>query len=266
MERSRCVAVEIISIGQSNIEVRSQGSGQPVVLFPGLAMDGSMYDDLAQRLNNVGFKTVVVNPRGTGKSMGPLDGLTLHDFASDVAGVIEALGLAPVHLLGAAFGNRVMRCVAQHYPGLCRSVVLISAGGLVPPEPDIAKVFQKLLLEVEGMTAEKRAEAARLALFSPATEPEKVTFSERIWFGALRSQVYAAQITELHEWWAGGSIPMLVVQGLDDRVAPPANGRDLHDKYKERVTLVELENAGHAILSEKPQEVADAIFSFLRSH
>lgn len=266
MGRVRAVADEIISIGQSNIEVKCQGSGEPVVLFPGLAMDGSMFDNLSQRLNNNGFYTIVVNPRGTGKSTGPLGGLTLHDFASDVAGVIDVLGLHQVHLLGAAFGNRVMRCVAQKYPSRCRSVVLISAGGLVPPEPDVAKVFQRLLLEVESMTAKERAKAARAALFSPSTEEEKADFSERIWFGAIPSQVHAAQTTDLREWWAGGDAPMLVIQGLDDRIAPPANGRDLYEKYKDRVTLVEVRNAGHAILTEKPDEVAETIGAYLLEH
>ncbi|MGA2950682.1 MAG: hypothetical protein ABSD80_00420 [Caulobacteraceae bacterium] len=44
---------------------------------------------------------------------------------------------------------------------------------------------------------------------------------------------------------AGGK-PVLVVQGLDDGIAPPESGRDLEGLYPDRVTLVEIEATGHA--------------------
>jgi pimeloyl-ACP methyl ester carboxylesterase len=52
-------------------------------------------------------------------------GRTYHDFAADVAGVIEQLaGDRPVHLLGHAFGNRIARTPANDRPELVRSVIL----------------------------------------------------------------------------------------------------------------------------------------------
>ena len=58
-------------------------------------------------------------------------------------------------------------------------------------------------------------------------------------------------------------MPLLVVQGLDDTVARPENGRSLKDDLGDRVHLVELSGAGHALLIEKPAEIADAILTFL---
>ena len=51
--------------------------------------------DLADAVGGAGFRAVRVNPRGAGASTGPMDGLTLHDFAGDVAGLIQELDLAP---------------------------------------------------------------------------------------------------------------------------------------------------------------------------
>lgn len=257
------MAVEMFSVGDAKIEVHIQGTGDSVVLLPGLGVDVSMFEDLVPRLNSAGFQAVAINPRGIGRSTGPMEKLTLHDFASDVSGVIAALGQGPVHVLGAAFGNRIARCLAQQHPKSTKSVILISAGGLVPPAPDIAQLFQKLLMGSESMTADERAAAIHAILFSPTTEVGRAKVRERIWYEAIPSQVYAAQATKLEDWWGGGEASMLVIQGLDDLVAPPENGRNLYERYHPRVTLIEVEGAGHAILTERPKQVADTINDYL---
>lgn len=59
---------------------------------------------------------------------------------------------------------------------------------------------------------------------------------------------------------------MLIVQGLDDKTAPPENGIRMQAEFGERVTLVNLENAGHLMGMEQPRATADAIIQFLRQH
>ena len=58
---------------------------------------------------------------------------------------------------------------------------------------------------------------------------------------------------------------MLVIQGLDDVFAPPENGRSLKNEYSDRVTLVELESTGHALMVERPDQVATALLDFLNA-
>jgi pimeloyl-ACP methyl ester carboxylesterase len=55
-----------------------------------------------------------------------------------------------------------------------------------------------------------------------------------------------------------------VVQGLNDMMAPPENGRMLKQELGERVTLVEFPNSGHMMLMEEPEKTAAAVVSFLR--
>jgi len=78
------------------------------------------------------------------------------------------------------------------------------------------------------------------------------------------AQIAAGQSTPLDDWWEGGTAPLLVVQGLDDRRALPGNGRALRDQMGARVRLVEMPRAGHLALLEQPQAVADAVIAFLR--
>jgi pimeloyl-ACP methyl ester carboxylesterase len=58
---------------------------------------------------------------------------------------------------------------------------------------------------------------------------------------------------------------MLVVQGTEDIVAVPENGRSLAAEFPERVTLVEIPHAGHALLPEQPEQVEKAILAYLHS-
>jgi pimeloyl-ACP methyl ester carboxylesterase len=58
---------------------------------------------------------------------------------------------------------------------------------------------------------------------------------------------------------------MLVIQGTEDVVAVPENARRLASEFPDRVTLVEILHAGHALLPEQPEQVEKAILAFLHS-
>jgi pimeloyl-ACP methyl ester carboxylesterase len=68
-----------------------------------------------------------------------MDGLTLHDFAGDVAAVIQELDLAAGFVLGHAFGNRITGTVAADRPELVRGVMLVAAGAMwnLDPRPSV---------------------------------------------------------------------------------------------------------------------------------
>jgi pimeloyl-ACP methyl ester carboxylesterase len=67
----------------------------------------------------------------------------------------------------------------------------------------------------------------------------------------------------LEYWWSAGTAPLLVIQGLDDEVAPPGNGHALREQWGERVRVVDLPDAGHFLLLEQPEAVARAVSEFL---
>ena len=111
------------------IEFLAEGSGDPVVLVPGLGLDTSYFADLSRRLARAGFRAIAVNPRGAGASTGSSDGVTLHTLAADVAAVMDGLPVRPAHLVGHGFGNRVARCLITDRPDLVRSIVLLGGAG-----------------------------------------------------------------------------------------------------------------------------------------
>jgi pimeloyl-ACP methyl ester carboxylesterase len=237
-----------------------RGEGPLVALVPSLGRGATDFDDLATRLAAAGYTTAAIDPRNAGESCGGTENLTLHNYAADVAAVIEELG-GPAHAVGHAFGNRVSRCLATDRPDLVASVTLLAAGGLIEPAREdreaLKRSFKTDLPEAEHLAAVQQA------FFAPANDPR--AWRDGWWPCVSAAQSMANRATPREEWWYAGSTPMLIIQGLDDVIAPPENGRALRDEMPDRVSLIELKDAGHALLPEQSDAIASHLLSFLGS-
>lgn len=254
------MTVHDVDVGGSTVRVESLGDGPPVVMHPSLGRWSRDFVHLAAALGDAGFRAITIDPRGVGDSGPPAESTTLRSCADDVVAVITALGLTSVHLVGHAFGNRVMRQVASDHRDLVQSVVLLGAGGKVHGDDEaraaIGRCFQSDLPD------DDRLDAIRTGFFAPGNDP-------RVWLDgwfplARDAQQQALLGAELEHWWFGGTAPMLVVQGLQDRAAPPANGRQLQRERMAPTSLIEIDGAGHALLPEQPEAIASHVVSFLR--
>ena len=97
---------------------------------------------------------------------------------------------------------------------------------------------------------------------SPASDPS-VFAPVECWPSMHIAQIATSRHVPLEDWWAAGTAPMLVVQGLDDDAAPPGNGHTLRKSLGERVRLVDVPRAGHFMLLEQPEVVTQAVLGFL---
>lgn len=252
--------MEVVN-GAAHLAVRVAGdhAWPTLVLLPGLGRPSSDLDRFARLLVAARYRVVQPEPRGIGASTGPLEGLTLHDLAADIAAVIEAVGGAPVAVIGHAFGNRIARCLAADRPELVRAVVLLSASGKVPPAPGIAEAIA--LAQGRDTPAAVRAEAVRRAWYAPGRDIS-------VWLDGwsqpvMRAYLAAAAATPVADFWTAGRAPLLIVQGLCDVSAPVGNGRLLKEEVGDRAALVELPGIGHALPVEDPAAVAAAVLPYL---
>jgi pimeloyl-ACP methyl ester carboxylesterase len=253
----------IVDVGEARLECTLYGTGVPLVLLPNAGCSTSYCDHVARVLADAGFQIVAINMRGVGASQGPCEGLTLHDFAADVAGVIAALDCAPAHVLGHAFGNRVARCLAADRPDLVRRVILLAAGGLVADPAAASRAPLHHVLRPE-MTAAERVAVLAPYWLAPTSNPTLLLQVE-CWPELHTAQLASSQAIPLDDWWTGGTAPILVIQGLEDRGAPPSNGYALRTQGGARVQVVDLPQAGHFFMLEHPQAVTDAVIAFLRA-
>lgn len=254
---------EQIEVGDASSSILIAGTGEAVVLIPSWARGADDFTDLMKVLAESGFRAIAVNPRGIEASSGSTAGISIHDLAADVAAIIKSLNAAPVHVLGHAFGNKTARCLAADFPELVKSVILLAAGGEVEPDKvafdALKRAVTENLSDSEWLSAMKESH-----FFAAGCDP-------RIWRTGWYPDVAIAQLqasseTPRERWWQAGTAPMLIVQGLDDVLAPPANGRTLQKKLGNRVQLVELENTAHALLPEQPEIITQTILNFIRDH
>ncbi len=254
------MTVHDIDVGGSTLRVGSLGDGPPVVMHPSLGRWSRDFDHLAAALVEAGFRAITIDPRGVGESGAPAESTSLRGCADDVVAVIAALGLASAHLVGHAFGNRVIRQAASDHVNLVRSVVLLGAGGKVHGD-DEARAAIGRCFDLE-LPEQDRLDAIRTGFFAPGNDP-RVWIDG--WFPAARAaQQHALLGADPAHWWFGGAAPMLVVHGLQDRAAPPANGRQLQHERTAPTTLVEIDGAGHALLPEQPEVIASRVVAFLQ--
>lgn len=233
--------------------------GQPIFMLASLGRPGSDFDGVASALAESGYRVTLPDPRGIAGSQGPMSDLSLHDLAQDVAAVIESLSLPPVTLLGHAFGNRLARTTAADFPVLVARVVLLACGGLV----EMPEKARSALINCfnDDLSPDEHLQNVDYAFFAKGNDAS--VWREGWYPKVMLMQSTAVRLTPVEDWWEAGGQPMLVVQALEDTIALPANAYDLKNRMPERVTLVELANAGHAMLPEQPARIVEIIRDYL---
>ncbi len=65
------------------------------------------------------------------------------------------------------------------------------------------------------------------------------------------------------DWVSGGSAPMLILNAEYDVAAPVENATYMKETYPDRVTMVKVPDAGHAMLAEQSAFIIDHVISYL---
>src|SRR5215218_297298 len=108
-----------------DINYRSEGAGEPLVLIHGVGGDASTWDgvapDLAKR-----FRVIRPDLRGHGRSPLLTDPCTAEDLARDVLQVMDRLGVAAAGIAGNSLGGQVAQALALLAPPRVRKLAFIS--------------------------------------------------------------------------------------------------------------------------------------------
>lgn len=241
------------------IEVHVQGEGPLVVMLPSMGRGAADFDRLAADVAAAGYRVACPEPRGLGTSAVPDREETLATLADDVAAVVAELGGGPAVIVGHAYGNRIARMTATNHPELVESLVLLACGEFIPVTDEMA-VAMRTIFDPRN-PPDVRLDAVGRTFFAPGNDASVWVDG---WFGKLaRAQEQATVSTPVGDWWAGGLAPMLAVQPADDRLAVPANADALVEAVGDRVEVVAIPNAGHALLPEQPEAVAKTVIDWL---
>jgi len=102
------------------------GSGELVLMFPGLGALRSEYRFLAPQLREAGYGAVTVDLRGHGDSSVPWEAYDVPSVGGDVLAMIEHLDAGAPHLIGTSFAGAAVVWAAAERPDRTRSLALIN--------------------------------------------------------------------------------------------------------------------------------------------
>jgi len=268
-----------VQVGDISIGYREGGSGDgpPLVMIMGYG--GAMYEwdpALLERLADQ-RRVVVFDNRGVATTSGPTAGMTIESMADDTAGLIEALDLGQVDLLGWSMGGYVAQEVVLRHPGVVNRLILSATD---PGSPKAVQPSRAVIALLESATeanlikaifpqtrAGKRAAKAYLARVGAQPGLQASYFE-------VSPETIRAQLGAELAWIkpGGGSYaslgqigqPTLVIDGALDRVVPPVNSRMIAGGIPS--SLLKLyPRAGHAFMYQYPGLVAKNIGAFLGS-
>ncbi|WP_286974846.1 alpha/beta hydrolase [Pseudomonas sp.] len=257
---SAVAASQTIKHGEATIEYKVDGAGPPVLMIASLGRPASDYDHLAQVLVDAGYSTIRPEPRGIGGSSGPMQALTLDDLAGDALATVPA-DAKELIVIGHAFGQRVSSLLATRHPEKIKRVVMLAAGGKAPMQPGAeAALMASFNLK---LSPEQHMDAVNYAFFAPGNDPE--VWRDGWHAKVAKMQITAAKAQPTEDWWGAGKAKVLVIQGEQDKIATPENGELLKQEFGDRITLQRVNNAGHALIAEQPQIIADSVLEFLKA-
>ena len=116
-------SADVMAYGTKLHYYRTGGQKPPLVLVHGITDDGLCWTPVAEVLST-NFDVIMVDMRGHGKSEAPKDGYTLKNVATELAHLLQALGLSKPILLGHSMGAIASLVLAGLFPDLPRAILL----------------------------------------------------------------------------------------------------------------------------------------------
>ncbi len=109
-----------------NLHYLDHPGGEPaLVLLPGLTANAHEFDGLIAAGLSPRFRVLALDLRGRGLTDKPERGYSMADHAADVTGVLDALDMEQVVLVGHSFGALLAIYMGSQYPGRVSRLVLI---------------------------------------------------------------------------------------------------------------------------------------------
>ncbi len=128
---------------EESLWVRVSGYGDPVVLVPGLLGSGFGYRTLAARLNSAGYRTIIVDPLGVGRSTRPKHAdYSLSAQADRLAAVLDSLNVRDALIVAHSVGAGIAFRLAYKRPDLTRGLISLDGG---PAEAATTPGFRKAM-------------------------------------------------------------------------------------------------------------------------
>lgn len=268
------------------------GSGAPLICLPGWPQTWYSYHPIATKLAEH-YHVIVVDIRGMGSSEKPASGYDKKTMATDILDLVRQLGLNKVHMMGHDIGGMVAMSFAFNYLEFVEKLIILD--GSHPSEG----LMQMPLIPAPGTFAAKMDPNMPYAwwmAFNQVRElPEKILegrfrylidwLFEYVMIDASKirtfdREVYATAYNGSESIRASNAWYQTFNQDIDDAktykpLEMPVLGIGSNVSYgymkmglpfvAKNVEVIGILDSGHYMFEEKPEQVIEAVSSFLAS-
>ena len=244
-----------ILLGNLKINYRIAGDGPAVLILHGWGASSASWLKVQEILAKAGFKVLVPDFPGFGKSDSPQEPWSVTDYMRWTNEFTELLRLKKFFLLGHSFGGRVAIRFAVDFPIKLEKLILCSAAG-IKMQPNL-----------------KRRLAGELSNLSKSLPPDirnkfKDAFLRNTDYfkasGVMKETMKNVIAKDLEPYLSGIRTQTLIVWGSDDKMVPIRYAHIFRDKIKNS-SLEIMPKIGHSPHLQNPEELADIILKFLSS-
>jgi pimeloyl-ACP methyl ester carboxylesterase len=278
-----------VHVGDIDIAYKMLGKGDPILLFNGAsdgmdAWDPSFLEGLSSNHTVIAFDT-----RGIGNTTTGSKPYTYQQLANDSAGLLDALKIPKADVMGYSLGSYIAEQLAIMFPDKVNSLLLVgsSCGGKdhTPKPPEFIKLQSDIVnksLNNVSISHEEMKELVSASLGSGWIRlhpesldiPANITTLQQLKPG-LPPEIANNQNNVGKHWednpnWSGAcdelaklAKPTLVITGTDDSMYQPhVNSLKIVEKIP-GAWLVQIKDAGHAVMDQYPEEIAKILNTFL---
>lgn len=257
---------QFIDVAGRRIRHQLLGEGSDaVVMVHGFGGSLETWEANQAALAAAGHVVAALDLPGHGESSLDVGSGSLDDLAVGVREYLDALGIRRAHFVGHSMGAAVSLALADHDPGRVRSLTLVGPAGL---GQRINADFIRGL--IAARTSEEISPLLGMLFANPGRMPgnllqRMVAYKQREGVTEALTKIatsrYAGTPSGRQLRDVAGTVPTLMIWGVEDRVIPPPAPGEL---ARGEVLVRVLQHCGHMVQLEAADEVNRLVADFLR--
>jgi len=280
------IPLKKVHVGDIDIAYKMFGKGDPLILFNGASDSMDAWNPSFLTGISPNHTVIVFDQRGIGNSTVGSKPYTYQQLANDTAGLLDALKIPKVDVMGYSLGGHIAQAFTISHPEKVNRLILVATtcGGkdAIPKPPEFKKlqadIVNKSLHNIPITQELKALNVASLGSGWIKLHPETAVIpANTTSFQQLKPGLtpeIANKQNNLGAWentnWSGAcdqeaklAKPTLVITGTDDNdYMPHGNALILASKIP-GAWLVQIKNAGHAVMNQYPAEIGKIVNTFL---
>jgi 3-oxoadipate enol-lactonase len=244
------------------------GRGDCVVLIHGHPFDRTLWQPQVAALRK-DFRVLAPDLRGFGQSPVTPHLVTMREYAGDIEGLLDELGIARAAIVGLSMGGLVTMELAAYRPERYWAIGLVTTT-MEPPTPQERVVRRERAAAVEHDGMAVLVDYMHSGLYGPACPPAvrariDAMMSAAPAVGAAAALRGRAERPDYRPLLVGLDLPALVCTGSADPWSNHAVTAEIVASLK-RPELVVIDGAGHLPNLEAEVEFNDALHAFLQAY